>query len=109
MIRLKFRVNPSLMAEVEGNTLTEAIKELTVFTEMPSECPRCGSPVTVKWREYNGNDYYEAVCTNPDPEQVHKANLGQYKEGGRLYWKNDEFKTHAELSRRGGNDFNNPY
>jgi uncharacterized protein with PIN domain len=98
MIKIEKQIHASLKIEIQADDIQEAVKDLSLFNELPAFCPRCEAPVTLHHREHNGNDYYEARC---EGEVIHKSNLGTYRDGKRLYWKNDSFKTIEEIRNNG--------
>jgi|GEM_PF-6764902 len=100
-VKIEMYVSKGLKVTVTGQNVKEAIKELTLFSEVPTKCPRSGAPITFKHRKADENDFYEVVSrSNPE----YKSTLGQHRNSDTLFYKNnEEWKSWEEIQNQSGN------
>jgi hypothetical protein len=64
----------------------EAISRISFWQSLPVFCGICNAQVFFSHRQPQGFDYYGLVC---EGTPKHESNFGQFKEGGKLFFKAD--------------------
>jgi len=84
MIHVRTVLGENVTVTVTAETEKEVIKKASFFTELPTKCPLCDSPVHFNFRNPKDFNYYGLRCTGPNP---HECNFGAHKEGDTLFYK----------------------
>lgn len=95
MIHVRTTLGENVTVTVAAETVKEVIQQASFFTELPTKCPLCDSPVHFNFRNPGNFNYYGLRCTGTNP---HECNFGAHKEGGTLFYKGkdswgDEYKS----------------
>jgi hypothetical protein len=72
--------------EIDVTDVRAFIEQVAFFHSLPQVCPICGSELRFNYKKPQGFDFFGMVCRG---EVVHETNLGQPKDGGLLYYKNE--------------------
>lgn len=74
----------AIPVQVDAEDLKGLIQQVSIFSEVPTEC-QCGSTnIVPRHRKHEDNDFYEIVCQ----DCKHTMGLGQHKVGKTLFVKN---------------------
>jgi hypothetical protein len=75
----------STTVTLEAPSPKELIQQLSFYSQLPQECPVCGSGLAFSYREAQGYKFWSLVCSG---KPQHEATFGQYKADGGLFYKN---------------------
>lgn len=84
MIHVVVSISTKLRATVTGDDIKKVVEEAAFFSELPSECPICGSPTGFRYRNPKDFTYFGMRCTG---ETTHECNFGQRRDGSGLFYK----------------------
>lgn len=84
-MQVQVKVSPTTIITAEADTQAVLFKQLASLTEVFGEekCAKCGGGYIYRVREVDGDEYFEAVCTNRECRA--KLSIGQAKDKKNLF------------------------
>lgn len=76
--------NGATVITLEAPSPKELIQQLSFYSQLPQDCPVCGSSLGFTYREAQGYKFWGIICAGL-PQ--HQTNFGQFKADGGLFYK----------------------